>query len=475
MKAKKGTIIILISLLIVLLTGAFLVVLLNVTGQENEETDAPNPAMFSAYTDNELYQEIPALVTETSKIGKVVDHGKKNYILDISGTSVDDYKEYLITLEKAGFVKHSDNGEDAMEGNVYLTNFTKDSLTVTVTHVVNLDKTMVSVSNELALSEHLIYKDEYIKDNIPGAQTKLHLFQLNDNGTCFIIQLKNGHFVLHDSATIKDAKYLVEYLEELTPGDEVPIIDAWFISHGHGDHAGGLKNIAMDMSLSKRLIVNGGYFLQPSTQMLLVVGMADEGTVAPAFKSFRTEDGERTPTYRTQFGQRYYFNDIMIDVAMTCEMFTSDTVYSADYNETSSFYMNYIEGQKFFATGDGSHTGMRMLMGIFPEEYFDVEVYAVSHHGINTYNYFTDYCTVDTALFTSFRMGSMYESPKLKSSRIEETAYLLENVKEAYHHGNGTVVLTFPYTVGTAETLPMSDWRYNYKNPGNPDRSVWGE
>jgi len=475
MKSKKGTLIILIGLLIVLLTGTFLVVLLNVTGQETEETDKPNLTMFSAYTDNELYQNIPALVTETSKIGKAVDHGKKNYILDVSGTTLDDYKNYLNTLEKAGFVKHSDNGEDAMEGNVYLTNFTKDTLTVTVTHVINLDKTMVSVSENLALSDHMIYKEEYVKDNIPGAKTKLHLFQLNDNGTVFIIQLKNGHFVLHDSGPSKDAKYLVDYLEELTPGDDKPIIDAWFISHGHGDHAGSLKTIAMDSALSSRLIVNGGYFLQPSTQLLLVLGMADESTVGPAFKSFRTEDGERTPLYRTQFGQRYYFNDIMIDVSMTCEMFNADTVYSEDYNETSSFYMNYIEGQKFFATGDGSHTGMRMLMGIFPQEYFDVEVYAVSHHGINTYNYFTDYCTVDTALFTSFRMGSMYTSPNLKSSRIEETAYLLENVKEAYHHGNGTVVLTFPYTVGTAETMPMSDWRYNFKNPGNPDRSVWGE
>jgi hypothetical protein len=298
---------------------------------------------------------------------------------------------------------------------------------------------------------------------------------LNDNGTCFIIQLKNGHFILHDSATTKDAKYLIDYLESLTPGDEKPVIEAWFLTHGHGDHTGGLTAIATDMSLSKRLIVNGGYFTQPSAALTMTLGMGTEATVAPALKSFRTESGERTPVYRTQFGQRYYFNDIMIDVSMTCEMFTADTVYSADYNETSSFFMNYIEGQKFFATGDGSHTGMRLLMGVFPEEYFDVEVYAVSHHGINTYNYFTDYCTVDTALFTSFRMGSMYESPNLKSSRIEETKYLLENVKEAYHHGDGTVVLTFPYAVGSAETLPMSDWRYNVKNPGNPDRSVWGE
>jgi len=87
MKSKKGTLIILIGLLIVLLTGTFLVVLLNVTGQETEETDKPNLTMFSAYTDNELYQNIPALVTETSKIhsfSSIISNTSYDYILFVS-------------------------------------------------------------------------------------------------------------------------------------------------------------------------------------------------------------------------------------------------------------------------------------------------------------------------------------------------------------------------------------------------------
>ena len=475
MKNKVIMTIIISLLLVVLLTGAFFVVWLNVFGKETDEEPRTDITMFSAYTEQEVYQNIPALVTKNSKIGDAVDHGQNNFIIDVNGTTLQDYKDYLETLKKAGFKKHSDNGEDGMEGNVFQTNFVRDNITVAVTHVVNLDKTMVSASADLKLSDHLNYNEDYVKDNISGAQTKLHLFQLNDNGTCFIIQLKNGHFILHDSGTIKDLKYLLDYLESLVPEGEKPVVEAWFISHGHGDHTGGLKNIAMDSTQAKRIYVEAGYYCQPSTQMLLSVGMADSLTVAPAIRSFKTQSGERTECYRLQFGQRYYFNDIKIDVSMTPELYTAKELYSDDYNETSVFLMNYIEGQKFFATGDGSHTGMRMLMGVFPKSYFDVELYAVSHHGINTYNYFTDYCTVDTALFTSFRMGSIYESPKLKSSRIEETAYLLENVKEAYHHGNGTVVFTFPYKVGTAETMEMSDWRYNFSNIGNPDRSVWGE
>lgn len=472
MKNKKITVFILIGILVLLLTGTFLVVLLNVTGQNtDEETDVKDPTMFSAYTDNEHFQEIPALVTETSKIGDVIDQGKKNFVIDIVGTTLDDYKEYIVTLEKAGLKKHSENNDDALEGHVYTTNFMKDKLAVTVTHVSKLDKTMVTVSPDMVLSDNLNYSDEYIKDNKEGAKTKLHLFQLNNNGTCFIIQLKNGHFILQDSGTKHDAPYLLDYLEELAPEGEKPVVEAWFVSHAHGDHVGGLIAIATDLVNAKRICVEAAYVFEPSTAMQMKIGI-DPNTMSAnlAFRSFKNQAGEMTPTYRPQFGQRYYFNDIQMDIMMTPELYTADTMYSADFNETGIFIMHYIEGQKFLSTGDGSHTGMRMIMGVYDESYMDMEVYAVSHHGINTYNYFTDFCTVDTALFTSFRMGSIYTNDSLKSARVKETAYLLEKVKEAYHHGDGTVVLTFPYEVGTAQTMEMSDWRYNF---GEPERTVF--
>jgi hypothetical protein len=34
-------------------------------------------------------------------------------------------------------------------------------------------------------------------------------------------------------------------------------------------------------------------------------------------------------------------------------------------------------------------------------------------------------------------------------------------VAEYYHYGDGTVILTFPYSVGTAEKMPALTWKYN--------------
>ena len=58
--------------------------------------------------------------------------------------------------------------------------------------------------------------------------------------------------------------------------------------------------------------------------------------------------------------------------------------------------------------GDANITGIRKTTFMYDESYFDVDVFSVLHHGINVYDFFTDFCTVKTALYTSFRMGSIW-------------------------------------------------------------------
>lgn len=78
------------------------------------------------------------------------------------------------------------------------------------------------------------YKDEYVKDNIAGAKTTLHMVELSDYGNSFVVQLKNGHFILNDGARLEDLEPLITYLEELPPKGEKPVIEAWMVSHPHG-------------------------------------------------------------------------------------------------------------------------------------------------------------------------------------------------------------------------------------------------
>ena len=96
--------------------------------------------------------------------------------------------------------------------------------------------------------------------------------------------------------------------------------------------------------------------------------------------------------YRPQFGQRYWFCDVAIDVSLTMEQFPVESWFYADFNDTSTWLMHHIDGQRFLIAGDAHHAGMRVAMNMFEKEYFDLDVFAVFHHGIIVWNYFTDYC-----------------------------------------------------------------------------------
>lgn len=468
MKNKKTTIVILLMLCLVLLAGgAFLVMFLGNSqgGEGKTEVQAGVTSIdtFAAWTDIEEFRTVPSLVTETSKVGEAEDYGNGHYMIDVNGTTAEDYLAYLKKLEKAGFKKHSDNGENAMEGYAMTASYTKDDLTVTVSQAINLEKTYIMAAKGMMLSDHLIYSDKYLEGVDPNAKTTLHMLQLNNNGASFVIQLKNGHFIIHDGGRSYDAAYLLDYLESLTPEGEKPVVEAWFISHAHGDHHGALLKIIDDKSWINRIYVDGIYFTEPTrdfTDTTSYESYTDMWTLARSYLLFTASDGGQCKYYRPQFGQRYYFCDMYIDVCLTPEQLPLEAYFTGDFNETSIWLMHNIEGQKTLIIGDSSYTGMNQSMNIFDESYFDVDIYAVSHHGINVYDYFTDFLTMKTALYPNWRVGSLWQDGT-QHAHEEENANLVNSAAEAYSHENGTVVLTFPYKVGTAKTLGQTKWIYN--------------
>lgn len=477
MKNKKVTIIALFALVLVLLTSVFFVVFLNIaeanetaTAEAAEQTDVTS---FSAYTDVEIFQNVPAMVAPGTYIGEATDSGGNYYMITVSGTSEKNYEDYLKVLEEAGYKKHSDNGEDKMEGYARTASYTKDDVTLTVSHASTLEKTYISAGKDVNLSEHLIYKDEYVADNISGAQTKLYLLELiSPNGNGYVIQLKNGHFIIHDGGTKKQAPYLLDFLEELTPGDEKPVVEAWFVTHSHADHHGALVEIATTQDHASRVIVQGVYFMAMSKEFIETTSSdyVVNKLVATSAKVFDNGQGGKSKLYRPQFGQRYYFNDIVIDVSLTPEQYELTSLYVDDFNDSSFWLKHHIEGQTFMVGGDSAHAGCRTIMNMFDQSYMDVDVYSVLHHGINVYEYFIDFIKADTVLYTNWRFGSTYQDkPSVISSRLEENAKLQEKATECYHYGDGTVELTFPYTVGTAKTWEKNAWIYD---GGKADRTA---
>lgn len=466
MKNKKTVIVGISVLLVVLLLGAGFVLFLEV-GKKEETTEQKVDSKyttFGEFTSTDIFKDVPALIAEGTKIGSAFEYGDKHYTIDVNGTTLEDYQDYLELLQEAGYKKHSDNGEEGMDGYVYTASFKKGTSILNVYHIKKFEKTYISTGKNAALSDHLVYSEKYMEGVSPDAKTKVHMLELSDNGNSFVVQLKNGHFIVEDGGTEPDAPYLIDYLESLTPEGQKPVIEAWFMTHAHIDHYGALKKIMLTPDMANRIYVEGVYFVDPSAEVKEYFTKS-EGNVSQAAwyiinsaNNFKKQDGSQSEFYRPSLGQKYYFADITIDIPFTMDQITMDAYYSADFNDTSMWLMHNIEGQRFLHAGDAGTTSTKMAMGFYDKEYFELDMFSVLHHGINVFDYFTDYCTIKTLLYTNREVGSLYTDTKY--ARLEENAHLQDVVVESVAHGEGTVIMTFPYEIGSYERAKPLDWKY---------------
>ena len=457
MKGKK----LLILCCALLMVGALVVCgIIMGTGEKATSQKKKGVQYYSEKTDIELFQEVPEMTVANGKTDFVGDMGAGNQVITINGSELSEYREYLKLLEESGFDKYVDSGEDGLNGNVHSVSMTKDGLVLTVMHMVKTNLTYIVAEKDVPLSEHLIYKDEFVAGNKKDAKTTLHMVELSDYGNSFVVQLKNGHFILNDGARPEDLDPLISYLEELAPEGEKPVVEAWMVSHPHGDHAALFEQFSKNWTYAERIYVEGIYMDTINNEVAAAQSVTSvQLAIRSAAQVLKTTKGKNPEVYRPQAGQTYYFSDIKIEVMQTMLQCPEENWYrwTGNVNEFSTWLMYNIDGQKFLNAGDGDFGSMRAIMRTFDKEYLEMDIMAVQHHGINVHNEFSDFITVKTLLYPNFGIyGSFEEGQSWGGSwqaSVERNKYLQQNVEESLDYLNGTVVMTFPYKVGEAKSL----------------------
>jgi len=464
MQNKRGIFLIalIVFLMAIAVAVAFLVAQVYMAKTEaNEET--VKVRTFAEWTEDELFVQIPAMIVQGAQIGEVADVGAGNYIIDINGTTMGDYEAYLSLLKDEGYQLLMDNGEEGIDGDVFNAQLQKDDISVTVVHIVKTDKTYVIAGEKQQLSQYLTY-DENSTKNLVTDETMLAMLELRYYGNSFVFRLKNGHFIVNDGGQQEDMIYLIEYLESFMKDGEKPIIDCWIISHAHGDHMGIFWELDSHPDYAERFYVEEMLFSQPSSATVSKHGTIGELSQIPmAAKMFRTTDGEKTPIIRPIMGQKYYFCDVVMEVVFSQE-FLPLANYSEDLNDSSTWLMYNIEGQKVLFTADGIWPAQMFIKDTYDKEYLDLAVYFTPHHGADVYNEFTNYLAgVGTVLYTNDHV--IDGRGDKEGTKVVQNQRLLSLAEEAFSYGEGTVVMTFPYEVGTAKILPLQEWIYNRKPP----------
>lgn len=463
MEKKRKVVMVLVLLIAVLFVGAGIPLCIAMSNKRAVEKAAAEEAVkanrgLGKYSEYELFQNIPIMANKDAIYSEAAEVGGGDYLITAENTSLEDYQDYLSVLEKEGFKKILDNGEKGIEGYVYTAHYQKGDLLVVVSHIVRMAKTTITANEETLLSERLFY-DEAVNQSIQGnAKTKLHVTEMEEVGGAFVIQLKNGHFLLYDGGRENNTSNMVEYLESLVPTGEKPIIDAWIISHAHSDHMGVLRTFADNNGYSERVCVESVYFTEPGSEAVEIAGKLESANgrlmyLRGASEFLKTSAGTKPTVYRMRTGERYYFSDFTMDVIYTPELLPPQEWDT--WNASSVVLMFTIEGQKVLFTGDTDWCCQLFFTDMYDRDYFDLTVYAVPHHGINVYKQITYRLgTLRTAVYPTSVLGTTLGAATY-TGRKTQNEHLISVAQEALTWGDGTKILTFPYEIGTYESLPQ--------------------
>ena len=381
------------------------------------------------------------------------------------------YLELVNKLKDAGYQVYSqgDINED-----VYYTLLTYQDFVYNLTYFGYNAEVYVTASAQRPLSPYLLEDNASTQSQaIGGMETKLTMLNWQEGGgDNYIIQLKNGHFILFDGGTQYMLQKTIEFMEANTPEGQTPVVEAWFITHGHYDHVGWTRGVYGGLEETKgmfrtgevagRIRVNGIYFNQTNDQIIehTVYGWRSDGfrnkndnpwpyKVEEAAKLLLTESGEQTPVYRPQSGQTYYFKDLTVEVPYCQEQITFDN-YQMDINASSTWYLVRAEGRSFLDAGDTENVNLSFVKEAYAATYTafggNVDIMSAFHHGHNVYSDLIDTYWAPIVFYTSKTMFSW------ASEYTQANKDMIEKRNVSYYcYGDGA----YQYSFATGEVTQI--------------------
>ena len=194
-------------------------------------------------------------------------------------------------------------------------------------------------------------------------------------GMGFVFEADDGSLLVYDGGMDYDGEMVLDYLKEIT-GSDKPVVDAWFVSHAHDDHAFAAKGIALrhkDEITVKKFIYNfppKEYFMTQEPGCCRVLDLFDQ--------TIEIFGAEKVIVHR---GDSFTFGTMKIDVIFTWEdLLPISEEPTQNCNDTSTVFKMTANGQTAIFLGDAEYPQSRSMLEKIPED-LKSDICQASHHG----------------------------------------------------------------------------------------------
>ena len=297
--------------------------------------------------------------------------GDNECVMYYQDITQDDYQSYISTLTSNGCVI---NETYEMGGNKY-------SLMESETYSV-----YVAYLSKVGAMRIILGKPDKLQPE-PAAPVNSNvctpaLWQLevdnkgsrSNGGMSYVIQLTDGTFIVIDGGynTDTEADNLYNLLKENTVGGGEPVISAWFITHLHFDHWGGLKNFSQ--KYSDKVDVKAFYYNFPRVTFG-DVGPSDQKNVEGYMNKWK--NAKKYASLHS--GMNFSVVDAKITVICTFEDVFPQPINEG--NDTNTVFKVEVGGQSIMFLGDAYYGESATMSSQIDASVLKSDIVQVSHHG----------------------------------------------------------------------------------------------
>ena len=290
-----------------------------------------------------------------------------------NGKTAADYEGVCAHYEQAGYTLYS---ETDMGGNP-ATTFVKESAMAHIYHHPSNGELNIVLSDTAGATL------PPATPSVTDGDTPCSVVQMMDdehvNGMCYIVQLKDGSYVVYDGAYTNQTTKIEKYLRDNHKGDGKPVIRAWVMTHSHNDHYPAFQMFAKRSKRNPQFTVEH-VIVSPLKNETYTLNEEELYLSDADFQSdVASLSGAKVVFAHT--GMQFTFCNLKMEILYAPESHYKTTTEIWNFNNTSVVTRLYDKDYSMLFTGDVGIQGSTIMETLYGD-YLKSDICQISHHGV---------------------------------------------------------------------------------------------